>query len=127
MKKYLILIIFVLGFSFLNPLTTSANTNSNILVLKDEVNSCEGLLGEDLKQDLDNVLKIIRIAGPILVIFLTSFELIGAVTSKDDDALKKAMGKLTTRLILVAILFLLPTILNIVFKLIDARITTCIS
>lgn len=87
---------------------------------------CESLLGENLKNDLEQVLKIIRVAGPLIVVFLTSMEFIVAITGKDDDAIKKCTQKLMTRLILIVVLFFLPILLNLLLSFLDNKYTTCI-
>lgn len=134
MKKYTLIFILLLVnmIMFINPkevlADNSSNYNTNIILLNNDVAEevCTGLLGEHLKKDLENILKIMRIVAPIIVIFLTTAELISAVASKDDNALNKAMSKLTTRIALVAVLFFLPILLNLLLGFIDNKYSTCI-
>src|SRR5574344_472438 len=68
--------------------------------------TCTDILGGILP-DLQSILKIIRIVGPLLVIVLSIFEYLSAIAAKNDDALKKCNSRLIKRLILVALLFFL--------------------
>ena len=61
------------------------------------------------------------------VILFTTFEFISAMVSNDKEALNKAASKLMKRLVLVALLFFLPIILNLLLSFIDAKYSTCIS
>ncbi len=99
-----------------------SDSNSN----KSAEELCTGLLGPTLKKDLEGILKIIQILAPLIVVLLTTVEFIGAVASKDDDALKKGLNRLVTRLVLVAVLFFLPLILNYLLQIIDSKYSTCI-
>lgn len=99
------------------------NGHSNIDITS--TTDCAGILG-DFKTDLEEILKIIRIIGPLLVVIYSTYDYLSAVLKKDDDALKKANGKLVKRLILVAILFFLPIILDLILGFIDEKYTTCI-
>lgn len=57
-------------------------------------------------------LNLIRIAGPIITIILTIMDGIKTFVSFKDDESKKFLNHLYKRLICVAILFLVPTIIN---------------
>ena len=85
-----------------------------------------GLLG-GFKEDLQNILKAIRIVAPILVAFLSAYEYLTVVFMKSADDMKKANKRLIHRLILIAILFFLPTLLNLILSLIETGdYTPCI-
>ena len=71
-------------------------------------------------------MRIIQIVAPLAVVLLTTTELLGAVISKDDDALTKGLSRMTTRIALVAVLFFLPIILNYLLKIVDSKYSTCI-
>jgi len=87
--------------------------------------SCLGVLGS-FKNDLDGLLKIIRFVAPLMVIIYSTYDFLGAIFNKDAELLGKASSRLRARLILVAILFFLPTILNIILGIIDSSYTTCV-
>lgn len=122
------------------PLNNNTNNNDNNGQIPNENNTgsttteddeiqdevCTGLLGETLKKDLEGILRIIQIVAPLAVVLLTTTELLGAVISKDDDALTKGLSRMTTRIALVAVLFFLPIILNYLLKIVDSKYSTCI-
>ena len=87
--------------------------------------SCLGVLG-DFKNELDGILKIFRFLAPLMVIVYSTYDFLGAIFSKDAELLKKATSRLRSRLILIAVLFFLPTILNIILGIIDESYTTCV-
>lgn len=82
---------------------------------------CDILLGKNDENGLyvyiKGVLNAIRIGGPILVVFLTAFDAMKSISSFKDDENKKFWNHLKIRLICVAILILVPTIINFLVKL----------
>ena len=63
-----------------------------------------------------DVMKYVAIA---IVIIFSILDFTGAVASQDNDAIKKSTKKLIIRLVLCVVIFVLPTILEFVFTLID--------
>ena len=62
-------------------------------------------------------MKVLRWAIPILLIVLISFDLFKALTGEVDDKAKKdAISKSVKRLLYALIIFLIPTIVNLVLK-----------
>lgn len=90
-----------------------------------ETNDCSGVLA-GLKPDLDNIFKAMKIIGPIIVFALTVYEYAMAIFSKDAEGLKKCNSRLTTRLILIALLVFLPTLINLLLGLLDPSYETCV-
>ncbi len=61
------------------------------------------------------LVKIIRWVVPILLIVLISFDLFKTLAGQvDEKAKKEAFGKITKRLLYAVIIFLVPTIVNMV-------------
>ena len=60
------------------------------------------------------------------LVILTMFDYMKAVIASDDDKIKKANKHVVTRIIIVIIIFLLPTLINMVFNMLLPSITTCI-
>ncbi len=110
-----------------NVLANTQNTNNIVLLANEAEVKCDSLFSDEIKADLENILKIMRIAAPLVVILFTTFEFISAMVSNDKEALNKAASKLVKRLVLVVLLFFLPMILNLLLSFIDAKYSTCIS
>ena len=74
-----------------------------------------GILGDPNDENsvawlLQQILNYIRVLGPMIVIVMSGIEFTKVIISSDDDGMAKAQKKLITRLILVAALFFVPTI-----------------
>lgn len=102
-----------------------AGSVGNGSIIGDGEVTCSSL--GDFKGDLQNIFKAFKIVAPILTLVLSSVEFLVAVTSKEGEGLKSASKKLSTRLILVAVLFFLPIILNVILDLVFPGASTCIS
>ena len=86
-----------------------------------DAKSCDSLLGDPNDKNsvawlLFTILNYIRILGPLAVVVLSGIEFTKAIINSDDDTMKKATGHLKTRLIMVALLFLIPTITKLLFE-----------
>ncbi len=74
--------------------------------------TCSALLGETLTKELKAVLTYIQIAGIILAIILSIGDFISALVSGKTDENGKAGKKFITRVILAAVLLLVPALLK---------------
>lgn len=82
-------------------------------------------LGE-LKTDIQNIFNFMKIIVPLLVIGLTIYDFIRSVTSKDDKDFKGAFKKMTKRLILAAVFFFLPVLINLLLDLFMIDSSVCV-
>lgn len=73
-------------------------------------------IGEQVLSMVYNVLKWAKYIAPVLVIILSILDFIKAIAAQSDDEMKKAQGKFVKRLIVAALLFLLPLIINFALK-----------
>ena len=79
-------------------------------------------------QDFQNIFDFCKIVIPLLVIGLSTFDFIKAVTGKDDKDMKKAFNKLLKRLALAVVFFFLPVILEFLLTtLIGENASVCIN
>lgn len=67
----------------------------------------------------------IKIAAPCVVIALGTFDLVSASIADNADKMKKAQSKLVKRIIIGICLFMLPTVINALFKLVGVATSTC--
>lgn len=106
--------------------TDKANTDKtddNNDVQYDQELECEGLLGDpDTDEDsvawlIVKILDYLKLLGPLMVLVLSSLDFAKAILTSDDESLKKAQSNLITRLILAALLFVLPTLIEVILDI----------
>lgn len=127
-KLIYILIIFVFVFSFINVkaenISTEYNYNNSlntIKLLENENNSSNfdtncNTLGE-FGDDLQSIFNVFKIVAPILTLVLSTYDFVVSITSKAAEGLQKSSKKFVTRLVLVVLLYLLPTLINLLLQL----------
>ena len=103
-------------------LTDANNINSWMNDYNTDDGSCASLLGDPSNPKsvawlVVTVLNYFRVIGPLLVIVLSGVDYIKAIVNSDDDAMKKTSNRLIRRLILAALLFLIPTIVELLLKI----------
>ena len=82
-------------------------------------------IGEQVVAMVYNILKWAKYIAPVLVIILTILDFIKALAAQSDDDMKKAQGKFIKRLIVAALLFLLPLIINFALKTFGFYSSSC--
>lgn len=85
-------------------------------LIDDLNNNTECYLTESIVSMVYNILKWAKYIAPVLVIILSILDFIKAIAAQNDDDMKKAQGKFVKRLIVAALLFLLPLIINFMLK-----------
>lgn len=106
-----------LKFIIFSFLIFMANMNISYAATDDGVSKCQGVLSPDLTSLLKDALRLMQIAGPILVIVMTIIDLIKATAAGGKDDLSKVGKKTVKRLIYAVLLFLIPTILDWIFSI----------
>lgn len=104
-----------------NDSTDGSNTETNTGTSDKDCS----VLGE-FGQDLQSIFNVFKIVAPILTLALSSYDFVVSITSKQAEGLQKSAKKFATRLVLVVILYLLPTVLNFFLKLTLASGSTCV-
>lgn len=94
---------------------------STSLDLEESVySSCsELLISTGLQEDINDIMMIIRIAVPILLIVLISYDVFMSVLSGSDDKVKKNRDRIIKRVIIAIVIFFVPTLINLVFGLVN--------
>lgn len=133
MKKFISLV-FIVIFSLLVLIpsnTYSLDFNNNFIIHKLDDNgtdsynknqNCNGLLGDPNDEDsvawlLQTILNYLRVLGPVLVVVLSSVDFARIIVNGDDEKFSKAKQTLFRRLIVVALLFLVPTIVSVLLNI----------
>ncbi len=103
---------------------SSGSSNNDIYDASGEdLENCS-VLGS-FKTDLENILDAFKIFSVCFASVVTAYEYLSVVFMKNADDLKKANTRLVKRLCLIAALWVLPSLLNILLGLVDSG--TCIS
>lgn len=79
--------------------------------------TCDDLLSTDLRKTINKILTYIRILVPILVIVLGIVDFSSAVFSSKEEEMKKAQSRFVKRLIIAVIIFLTPSLINLLLDL----------
>ena len=80
---------------------------------------CESIFKGNLQKYIEKIFSLMKYAGIILCIGLSIYDFVKALLNNDKDSLSKITKKVFIRLILVAVLFMLPTLVNFVISIID--------
>lgn len=83
--------------------------------VKDDSELCK--IYNEIKPYKNFILNVIRVGGVILVLVLTGLDGIQTIASLKEDDNKKFFSRLKSRLICIAILILVPTIIDFVVKI----------
>lgn len=97
-KIYIIFSLYLFIFGFENTVLAASTLNCDVW-------------GNTLN-DLNNFFNFCKIVIPLLVIGLSTYDFIKALTGKDDKDVKKAFRVLLKRFALAIVFFFLPVIIN---------------
>ena len=90
------------------------NNNGNMNAGEIDCNQViQGKLGEYLTK----IFSIMKYLGIVLCVGITIYDFVKALLDSDKEIMNKLVKKAFTRLILVAVLFFLPTFVNLIIKL----------
>lgn len=107
--------------AFINIIKVDASVLPYFLVDSSE---CQELFGPGSMEILRTVMTIIRWVIPLVLIALVAFDFVKAVTGNNPTGdLNKAVSNTIKRLIIAAIIFLFPDVLNLLLKIINS--STC--
>lgn len=110
---YLIMIFYLVIFGFKTVVLAAGN----------ELN-CDSW-GEVLV-DIQNVFNFLKVAVPLIIICLSTYDFVKAVAGKDNKDVKKAFQRLMKRFLYALILFFLPIIINYILYLVGMNSSVCI-
>lgn len=94
-----------------------AESKSKTKPVKEEITTCEALIGKSTIELINTIMKYIRIAVPLLLIgFGVSDFAIAVFSSKEEDT-KKSREKFIKRIIAAVLVFLSPIFINLLLSL----------
>ena len=85
----------------------------------------EDMLESEVYQTIQYILMIIKIVIPIIIVVLGLVDLTKAVVANKEDDMKKAQDALIKRIIIGVVIFMLPTLVDIVVKLLANGADVC--
>jgi len=68
---------------------------------------------------LGRIFSVVKIIIPLIIIIFGVIDLFKAVVGSKDDEIKKSLRSLTMRTLAGVIIFFIPTLINLVFTLVD--------
>lgn len=89
-----------------------------------EIKNCKSIFTGNLQKYLEKIFSIMKYLGIVLCIGLSIVDFVKAILDDNKDVLNKLSKRVLTRLLLVALLFFLPTIVNFIVTLIDENACT---
>lgn len=92
------------------------NNSDNNKTPSAPTNSCE-LFSDDAIKIIDDVMKVIRIAVPILLVVLGMTDFLRATFSDNEDNMKKDRDRFIKRIIAAIIVFIVPIFVNLVLNI----------
>ena len=116
MKKIVFLVIII---AIITIPVTIVHASNNIYLLAD---NCDYLLGKSNDPTstaylLQEIFDVFKFAAPVLVLVFTTVDYIKALINQEKSDVIKVSGKFAKRLILAAVLFMLPILINTLFHL----------
>ena len=115
-----------------NIYSGDSNSSNSSDLNTSEIEECTSLLGHPETEKspawfLSIIFSIIRYVAIILLIVLTIIDFVGATASQDNDAIKKVVSKTIKRAIICVVIFVLPTLIDLVLQFIhDSSVSDCI-
>lgn len=94
-------------------------------ITENEKAKCAETWGRTLN-DLQNIFNFMKIIIPLLVIGLSTYDFIKAVTAKEEKGVKKAFQIFLKRMIYAVIFFFLPVLLELLLKMLGKEGIICI-
>lgn len=95
------------------------SANSNNWFDGDQFSNCAAIQNTEFYEKLQYAFTAIKIATPILTVFLIMKDMIAAVTAGKEDAMKKAQKNSIVRLIVGIVIMFLPTLIDIIVTYVD--------
>lgn len=86
---------------------------------------CDSIFSGRFGEFLKKVYNLLKFAVPIIILAFAIVDFIKAITAYDQTETKKAAIKLTKRLVIGVLIFVLPTILEFILKIAGIEFGTC--
>lgn len=118
-KNYLISNV---SLEYTNILTNNSVNVDELLNDYNKKQDCKSMLGNPDDPDsvawlLYTILNYLRVLGPIIIVALSGYDYLAAIITSDEKDMQKTNKNLKNRLIALALLLLVPSIVKIILQL----------
>ena len=83
--------------------------------------NCDTLLTADAEAIIEKIIGYIQFLVPVALILTVSFDMAKAVVAKDDKQIKVVTGRSVKRVVVAIVVFLIPLLVSVLFKLPGVR------
>ena len=118
-KTLLMLSLFVFSFLVLGMTNVNATTTTTQAVEYVAENPCDENSIKTVMRLFGYVLLVARVAVPLIIIGLGTFDLAKSVVDKDEKSLGKQVKQLGIRILAGLIVFFIPNLVSLVFSMSD--------
>ena len=110
-----------------NESDEQSDTNSDSAIIIGDPMECKDIESTKTYAFIKDAFYVIQILVPIILIGLGSLDFVKAIIAQSDDQMKQAQSTFVKRLIISIAIFLMPSILDLLFGFITdvMNITTC--
>ena len=108
-----------------NYRNSTDDPNAEKISIKTDNIDCDNVFNGKFGTLLKDILSLIRFVVPIIILGLSIFDYIKAITAQDAMEMKKASLKLAKRLVIGVIIFVLPTLLEVLLSLVGIEFGVC--
>lgn len=105
-----------------NPITgekldSTGVPNVDIQFEKVNIENCTDLVGKEIAGYFTIVWNLVKIGVPIILIGLGTIDFVQAIFAGKEDEMKKVQGKFIKRIIIAAMIYLVPTLIGFLLKI----------
>lgn len=99
--------------------TLNSDCKNNTEIPLDPIEDCDDLITDEIREVINDVMNIIRIAIPIILIGLIIYDFAQAVFAADDKGVDKAKKRAIKRIIIAVVIFFVPTLVNFLLNIVN--------
>ena len=99
-------------------------TVNNIFQVVTNKITCTGALSNTLPI-LRDIFKYVRIAAILVFLALSSLDYVKAIANSDQSAFKKANKHIVTRVIILVVILMLPSVINLILAIVQLSNGSC--
>lgn len=119
----IVLLVFMFGFTMIVGAEETSDIAAPTMNFTDKAMTCTEILGKNLTKIVHFAISTLRIVAAIVAIVNGIIIMIPPVIDKDYGSLNKALRKLVSMLIILAIILVFPSLVRVIGKLFEFDIS----